>query len=51
MSKDIEAEIMEDAEKKKPSHNNFWALLYVWSIVVVILAGAGGAIYWFGVAR
>jgi len=47
MSKDIETEIMDDAEKRRTStHSNFWALFYVWSIVVVFLAGVGGAVYW-----
>jgi len=50
MSEDTE--VMEDVEKRKTStHSNFWPLLYVWSIVAVSLAGVGGAIYWFGVAR
>jgi len=52
MSIDAENEIMEEeADRKKPAaHSNFWALLYVWSVVIVFFASAGGAVYWFGVA-
>lgn len=42
-----------DDVEKKPSfpHSNFWALFYVWGIVTLMLAGVGGAVYWFGVAQ
>lgn len=53
MSEDIEVEIAEDEEasskRKLVAHSNLWALLYVWSAVITLLAVIGGAIYWFGV--
>ena len=50
MIEDIEVETeSEVAERRRiPPHSNFWALSYVWSVVVLLLAGIGGATYWFG---
>ncbi len=42
---------IDDVEKKPSSHSNFLALFYVWSVVILFLAGVGGAVYWFGVAQ
>lgn len=36
----------EKTEKKLPEHSNFWALLYVWSVTALFLAGIGGLVYW-----
>lgn len=49
-----EAEAAAEAEsnRKTPSqtsHNNFWALFYVWGVVLLFLVSASGAVYWFGI--
>jgi cytoskeletal protein RodZ len=31
---------------KQLEHSNFWALLYVWCVVALILAGIGALLYW-----
>lgn len=54
MSEDIEVEVMEEegspSKKRMATHSNFWALFYVWSVVIVFLASMAGVVYWFGVA-
>ncbi len=48
MTDDIDDEIVDEiVEKKLDVHNNFWALVYVWWTVTMILAGVGGSMYWF----
>ena len=47
----IDSHIETDETEKKSPHSNFWPLFYVWSVVILFLAGVGGAVYWFGVAQ
>lgn len=34
-----------EKKQSQPTHSNFWALLYIWGIILSILAGIG-LLFW-----
>ncbi len=37
---------MKRIQKPIPPHSNFMALLYIWSITILMLGGVGALLYW-----